>query len=192
MLPCSSLSSHQNSKVSLAPPPAMMAQLASDADAKGPYDGRKGVASQFQENYSQKASAYASPSITLPWKSCLSHPPNWEAYFEPSSFFPILWPLNKDCAVSISALTFYWLDEFRWKKNSFWPRYQGLSWTPPRWSPYSQFNNCSIKLSFLSTWGWTYAEKLHCKCFSYHQLEEIALSLELHRCRNHYVCRRER
>ena len=150
MLPCSSLSSHQNSKVSLAPPPAMMAQLASDADAKGPYDGRKGVASQFQENYSQKASAYASPSITLPWKSCLSHPPNWEAYFEPSSFFPILWPLNKDCAVSISALTFYWLDEFRWKKNSFWPRYQGLSWTPPRWSPYSQFSKLLHKtiLSF--------------------------------------------
>lgn len=54
------------SKISLAPPPAMMAELASDADAKGPYGGRKGVASQFQENYSQKASAYASPSLTLP------------------------------------------------------------------------------------------------------------------------------
>jgi len=53
----------------------MMAQLASDADAKGPYNGRKGMASQFQENYSQKASAYASPSLTFPLKSCLNHPP---------------------------------------------------------------------------------------------------------------------
>ena len=46
----------------------MMAQLASDTDAKGLYNGRKGMASQFQENYSQKASAYASPSLTLPLK----------------------------------------------------------------------------------------------------------------------------